>query len=102
MPDTPHGHIFVDAEKAGGQRRTPAEKVADGRVANRAACACGCGGTPKSQKARYLPGHDAKHHAALNAGGKRVTFITPADKREKTREANRQRRAGTQAVSDTG
>lgn len=30
-------------------------------------CLCGCGGSPKSRKGRYLPGHDAKHHAALKA-----------------------------------
>jgi hypothetical protein len=30
----------------------------------RPACLCGCDGFPKGKKARYLPGHDAKHHAA--------------------------------------
>lgn len=28
-------------------------------------CLCGCGGFPKGKKARYLPGHDARHHSAL-------------------------------------
>ncbi len=28
-------------------------------------CECGCGNYPKSPKSRYLPGHDAKHLAAL-------------------------------------
>ena len=27
-------------------------------------CLCGCGGTPKSAKARFVPGHDARYHAA--------------------------------------
>lgn len=34
-------------------------------VAGRPPCLCGCGGYPKGRKARYLPGHDARHHAAL-------------------------------------
>lgn len=33
-------------------------------------CACGCGGFPKSAKAKYLPGHDAKHHAAMKKAAK--------------------------------
>lgn len=27
-------------------------------------CLCGCGGSPKGKRSRYLPGHDAKHAAA--------------------------------------
>jgi hypothetical protein len=33
-------------------------------AAGRPLCLCGCGGYPKGKKARYLPGHDAKHHSA--------------------------------------
>lgn len=33
---------------------------------NRAPCDCGCGGTPSGKKARYLPGHDARHHAQIS------------------------------------
>jgi len=33
-------------------------------AAGRPPCLCGCGGYPKGKKARYLPGHDAKHHSA--------------------------------------
>jgi hypothetical protein len=33
-------------------------------------CECGCGGSPKGKKARYLPGHDARHHSALKAAAK--------------------------------
>jgi hypothetical protein len=32
--------------------------------ANRLPCLCGCGGIPISKNAKYLPGHDAIHHAA--------------------------------------
>lgn len=38
---------------------TPAPAV------ERAPCLCGCGGTPSGKKARFLPGHDARYHAAL-------------------------------------
>lgn len=27
-------------------------------------CLCGCGGTPKGKKSRFIPGHDARYHAA--------------------------------------
>lgn len=27
-------------------------------------CLCGCGGYPKGAKARFIPGHDARYHAA--------------------------------------
>lgn len=67
----------------------------------RAACLCGCGGIPKGKKARYLPGHDARHHAALKVAGKRVTFVTPAESRERTRDAGRAVRAGERTVSDS-
>lgn len=30
----------------------------------RPACLCGCGGTPRGKKSRYLPGHDARHFGA--------------------------------------
>lgn len=33
-------------------------------TATRAACVCGCGGFPAGKKARFLPGHDARYHAA--------------------------------------
>lgn len=46
-------------------RRTPAEKVEDGKAANRTPCECGCGGTPKGRKSRFLPGHDAKHYGRI-------------------------------------
>lgn len=70
-----------------GQKRSPAEKVAAGKAkrdaepkakkepAERAACLCGCGGTPKGKRARYCPGHDARHHAALRAAGQKVTLL---------------------------
>lgn len=27
-------------------------------------CLCGCGGFPRGPKSRFIPGHDAKYHAA--------------------------------------
>ena len=38
---------------------------------DRAPCLCGCGGTPKGKKSRFIPGHDARYHAAQ----KRATII---------------------------
>jgi len=68
---TSDAQAVVDAEtqptRRRGQRRTPQEKVADGRKANRAPCLCGCGGFPKGKKARFLPGHDARYHARQKA-----------------------------------
>lgn len=33
-------------------------------------CLCGCGGTPASKGAKFLPGHDARYHAAQKAASK--------------------------------
>ena len=41
---------------------------------DRAPCLCGCGGTPKGKKSRFIPGHDARYHAAQ----KRATIIEQA------------------------
>jgi hypothetical protein len=27
-------------------------------------CLCGCGGFPAGRKSRFIPGHDARYHAA--------------------------------------
>ena len=51
------------------QRQAPAAKVPEPKP-ERPPCLCGCGGTPKSPKGRYLPGHDAKHHSALKRAAK--------------------------------
>lgn len=39
----------------------------------RPSCLCGCGETPKSRRAAFLPGHDKRFHDAIGAGevGKR-------------------------------
>ncbi len=34
---------------------------------DREPCLCGCGGFPKGAKARFIPGHDARFHAAQKA-----------------------------------
>ena len=85
-----------------GDRRTPAEKVAEGRGANRATCLCGCGETPKGKEARYLPGHDARHHAALKAAGKKVQHLLPEEKRAAHAERVRAKRAAKRAAAGTG
>lgn len=36
----------------------------------RPACLCGCGGTPKGKKSRFIPGHDARWHAAQKRAAK--------------------------------
>lgn len=38
---------------------------AEAPVVERAPCMCSCGRTPKSRKARFLPGHDAQLKASL-------------------------------------
>ena len=47
----------------------------------RAACLCGCGGLPAKPTYRYLPGHDAKHHAALKRADKEQEQAKPKSKR---------------------
>lgn len=104
-----------------GQRRTPAEKIAADRAraeaakargrkaaeakpakveTPRAACLCGCGETPKGKKARYLAGHDARHHAALKAAGKKPTYVLSAEKRAAHAEKVRAKRAAKRAEND--
>lgn len=51
------------ATRKPGAKRTPAEKITEAK--ERAACLCGCGAFPSKPKSRFLPGHDAKYHAAL-------------------------------------
>lgn len=70
---------------------TECERTARAATA-RATCGCGCGESPKGKKARYLPGHDARFHAARRAAGQEVTYVTPAGKREKAAEAAKARR----------
>jgi hypothetical protein len=52
LPENPAGYC-ADCERT-ARAATP-----------RATCECGCSGTPKGKKARYLPGHDSKHASAL-------------------------------------
>ena len=49
----------------GEPKAKKAKKAKEGQ-----ACTCGCGGTTKG--GRYLPGHDAKHHAQMNGGSKKA------------------------------
>ena len=45
----------------------------------RAACLCGCGGFPSKFSSRFLPGHDARYHAALKRAAKeQVEVEAPA------------------------
>ncbi len=37
---------------------------------DRPPCDCGCGGSPKGAKSRYLPGHDARHVSAQKTAEK--------------------------------
>jgi hypothetical protein len=46
--------------------KEPRTKRAQAEEPNqRAACQCGCGGFPSKPRSRFLPGHDARHYAAL-------------------------------------
>jgi hypothetical protein len=44
--------------------REPVQPKAE-EAQDRPPCLCGCGGFPKGKNARYVPGHDARHHAAI-------------------------------------
>ena len=37
---------------------------------DRPPCLCGCGGFPKGVNSRFIPGHDARYHAAQKAAEK--------------------------------
>jgi hypothetical protein len=49
----------------------------------RVACLCGCGAFPSKPRSRYLPGHDAKHHAALERAAAENADAKPKAKRGK-------------------
>lgn len=68
---------------------TATTKTADttDEKAERAACLCGCGGLPAKPTSRYLPGHDAKHHAALKRAAKEHEQAKPKAKRGKAAAA---------------
>lgn len=68
--------------------------------APRATCLCGCGDEPIGKKARYLPGHDARHHAAMKAAGQKVTHVLSAEKRAKAAAATKARRAAARAARE--
>jgi hypothetical protein len=51
-----------------GPKRTAAKPNAT--LEQRAACLCGCGGFPSKPTSRFLPGHDARHYAALKRAAK--------------------------------
>ena len=54
-------------------------------------CVCGCGGTPKGKKARFLPGHDARYHARIKAEA--LAVFDAAKAAEDPAVANRPSRA---------
>ncbi len=39
-------------------------------------CLCGCGGLPKGPRSRFLPGHDARWHAAKKRDAATATEAT--------------------------
>jgi hypothetical protein len=65
-----------------------------------APCLCGCNLIPAGKKARYLPGHDARHHAALKAAGQKVALITKASDREKAAAKRKANQAQADAAPD--
>jgi hypothetical protein len=48
----------------------PVEPKVESAQAERPPCLCGCGGYPKGKNARFIPGHDARYHAALKKAAK--------------------------------
>lgn len=46
-------------------RRPGGAYIEDGAESEeRAPCMCGCGDFPRGKKSRFIPGHDARYHAA--------------------------------------
>jgi hypothetical protein len=90
---TPKAKAIVAAVEA--KMAKPAEAT------ERAACACGCGGTPVGKKATYISGHDQRHHAALKAAGLPVEFKMSAEARAKSAARTRARRAQQRELAIT-
>jgi hypothetical protein len=60
-------------------------------------CLCGCGGTPRGKNARFLPGHDARFHAAQKKAAVEAAPVTPVPASAPDRPA---RAAKSRAVKD--
>jgi hypothetical protein len=95
---TSDAQAVADAELMGAKpmRRKGMRPVPPNKQGPRE-CACGCGEMTKG--GTYRPGHDARHHAALKAAGKKPKLIASAAKREKARAAAKAGRVGKPAVS---
>lgn len=66
----------------------------------RTPCLCGCGGFPKGSKARFIPGHDARYHAAQKKAA--APAEKPAPKAEpKAKAAPPTRKMGSGPVPRT-
>lgn len=65
--------------------KTPAAEpdVTPAEAKERAACLCGCGGFPSKPSSRFLPGHDARYHAALKRAAKEQAETKPKARRGK-------------------
>lgn len=46
-------------------KTAPKPKARAAEQPQRDPCLCGCGGFPMGRKSRFIPGHDARYHAAL-------------------------------------
>jgi len=78
--------------KAPKQTKEEALAIAAGRPP----CLCGCGGYPKGKNARYVPGHDARHHAALKRAEAEVAAArtpAPVNTQERPPAPSRRRKA---------
>jgi hypothetical protein len=64
-------HAGIDRTGSAGKEPDVAKQAkanetqgTQGTEPGRPACLCGCGGTPKGKKSRFVPGHDARYHSA--------------------------------------
>ena len=57
------------------------------------ACVCGCGGLPKGAKSHFIPGHDARYHAAQKKAASEVSPAAPTNVNEPPRPRRAKRAA---------
>jgi hypothetical protein len=67
-------------------------------------CLCGCGGTPKGKKSRFIPGHDARYHAAQKKAAAEASPEPPAPANTQARPPapSRRRKAKDGATESAG
>ena len=62
-------------------------------------CLCGCGGTPKGKKARFLPGHDARYHSDQKKAAAETAVETPIEPERRERAPRGRKVKGDTSVA---